>query len=67
MSLKKKFPDYPRIKDADFKIKNMKMRMIARDTQLIQGIVNQNNTVEIKIALNEFANHLASESGAPIQ
>ena len=64
MSLKKKFPDYPRIKEEDFKIKNMKKRMIATDTQFIQGIVNQNNTVEIKIALNEFANHLVSESGS---
>jgi hypothetical protein len=64
MSLKKKFPDYPRIKDADFKIKNMKKRMIATDTQFIQGLVNQNNTVEIRIALNEFANHLVSESGS---
>jgi hypothetical protein len=64
ISLKKKFPDYPRIKEDDFKIKNMKKRMIATDTQFIQGIVNQNNTVEIKIALNEFANHLMSESGS---
>jgi hypothetical protein len=64
MSLKKKFPDYPRIKEDDFKIKNMKKRMIATDTQFIQGIVNQNNTIEIKIALNEFANHLVSESGS---
>jgi hypothetical protein len=64
MSLKKKFPDYPRIKEDDFKIINMKKRMIANDLQLIQGIVNQNNTIEIRIALNEFANHLASESGS---
>ena len=64
MSLKKKFPDYPRIKDTDFKIKNMKKRMIATNTQFIQGLVNQNNTVEIRIALNEFANHLVSESGS---
>lgn len=64
MSLKKKFPDYPRIKEPDFKIQNMKKRMIATDTQFIQGIVNQNNTIEIRIALNEFANHLISESGS---
>ena len=36
--------------------------MIARDTQFIHGIVNANNTIEILIALNEFANHLISES-----
>ena len=64
MSLKKKFPDYPRIKETDFKINNMKKKMIATDTQFIQGIVNQNNTVEIRIALNEFANHLVLESGS---
>ena len=39
-------------------IQNMKKRMIATDTQFIQGIVNQNNTVEIRIALNEFATAL---------
>lgn len=64
LSLKKKFPDYPRIKDTDFQINNMKKRMIASDLRLIQGIVNSNNTIEIRIALNEFANHLASESGS---
>ena len=64
MSLKKKFPDYPRIKEVDFKINNMKKRMIAMDTQLINGLVNKNNTIEINIALNEFANYLASESGS---
>ena len=64
ISLKKKFPDYPRIKETDFKIKNMKKKMIARDVHLINGIVNQNNTIEIRIALNEFANYLASESGS---
>ena len=64
ISLKKKFPDYPRIKEDDFKIRKMRQKMIAKDTYLINGIVNKNNTVEIRIALNEFANHLASESGS---
>lgn len=63
MSLKKKFPDYPRIKENDFKISNMKKKMIATDTNIINGLVNKNNTIEIRIALNEFANYLISESG----
>ena len=63
MSLKKKFPDYPRIKEEDFKINNMRKKMIATNTNIINGIVNKNNTIEIRIALNEFANYLISESG----
>ena len=62
LSLKNKFPDYPRIEESDFEINKMKKKMIAQDTRFIHGIVNQNNTIEIRIALNEFANHLVSES-----
>ena len=58
LSPKKKFPDYPKIKENDFKIFNMKKRMIAKNQNLIKGIVHNGNTIEVKIALNEFANYL---------
>ena len=62
LSAKKKFPDYPKIKDTDFKIYHMKRKMIAKNQTLIANIVSSNNTTEIKIALNEFANYLTLDS-----
>lgn len=64
MSPKKKFPDYPKIKEDDFKIFNMKKRMIAKNERLIKGIVHEGNTIEVKIALNEFANYLHLKTGS---
>lgn len=58
LSPKNKMPNYTKIKESDFQIYNMKRRMIAPNQDFIQDIVHSNNTIEIKIALNEFANYL---------
>ena len=42
----------------------MKKRMIAKNERLIKGIVHEGNTIEVKIALNEFANYLHLKTGS---
>jgi hypothetical protein len=58
LSPKKKFPKYCKIKESDFQLETLKTKMIARNQIFILKIVHPNIPLEIRIALNEFANYL---------
>jgi len=58
LSRKRKLNQLPRIKKEEFIIDNFKSKLEAKDNRLIDGICIDGDPSEIKIAVNEMANHI---------
>lgn len=48
----------PKINDRDFDLDNIKRRLLKRNTNMISGIIKEQDPREIVIPLNELANHI---------
>jgi hypothetical protein len=58
LSRKRKLNQLPRIKKEEFIIDNFKSKLEAKDNRLTDGICIDGDPSEIKIAVNEMANHI---------
>lgn len=62
LSRKKKLEQIPKITQNDYNSTTFKSKLEAKDTLLIEKIVQENDPSEIKIAINEFAYHLSKRN-----
>lgn len=62
LSKKRKIVQLPRIKKEEFLIDNFRSKLVAKDNRLIDGITQDGDPSEIKIAINEMAYHIYSNN-----
>ena len=58
LSRKRKLETLPKIKKEDFIVNIFKSKLEAKDTNLIDRILQKDDPSEVRIAINEFAHHL---------
>lgn len=61
-SKKINIPNIPKIYKNDFDISNIQSKLMAKDTKLLDKIIQENDPKELKISINEFLYHLHNKN-----